>query len=545
MASNSQLPDFEEVKQGLLSSFFTTDRSSEAGEAYGSAARSNRSYNEGIKDDEAGLLRAVQLGHAYAPRVLYQEYKSEAYRELLLAAVSKKIKDGFKAGVKEDMALLGHTFLTDNNYSLRETFEYAFKEEDKISRKVSYYTYLIESKWRELEGHIVDVDQAEAIISSARQSLESLATQEESEACVALGRFAVKEKNLEEAKKYLLSEKTLAFIEESQGVRSDWSQAVKGYITLVNNPEKLEVYQLLGGIYKNKRQYIDAFEAFFEAYKLVVQTQNKEDSTQQNALFTECANIFQIKKDQLYFTSEKEKNIGIYRFLGYQLFSELGELGLEGYDSMAIDYLKESIIEGYTPALREILENSATIFQTPLKAAQFLGDMVTTEWEKEQEFKRSINLNREPEYYAFKDHPSDVKEALRGKLLSLYDQAQESEFDLKLSTSKSLIRLLGSDFARVTSGKALALKHDSTALFLNAHREMLNFMRHVDLNQVSEKDRKWFEGVQTSLERIFKKGIYFEEKSKELDKNLPFWMTPTIIEIVKREVIFKPEGKTN
>jgi len=520
MASNSQLPDFDDVKKGLLSSSFTTDRSSEAGEAYGSAARSNRFYNEGTKDDEAGLLRAVQLGHAYASRVLYQEYKSEPYRGLLLAAVSKKIKDGFEAGIKEDMALLGHTFLVNNNYSLNETLEHALKEKDKISKQVSYYSYLIDSTWRELEAHITDLDQSETIISLARQSLKNLADKEESEAFVASGRFAVQEKNLEEAKKYLFAEKTLALIRDGWGnAREDWVQGVKGYIALVNDPEQLEAYQVLGDVYKNKCQYMEAFEAFFEAYKLVPQS---TDKTHQNALFTECANIFQISQSEI--GSEwnpnaqdyKPKKVGAYRFLGYRFYAELSERGVEGSNDMASEYLKTAITEGYTPALSEILDKGETIFQSPVENAKFLEALVTTEWEKAQESERKLktwNPDRESVYYQFKDHPVEVIKALEAKLVSFFVQAQDNDFDLKLSTSKSLIRRLGSNFAEVTSGRILEDSDDKTALFLRDHKEILNFMRTVDLTHVPKKDRDWFKRTQASIERIFKDGIRFEKKN--------------------------------
>lgn len=550
MASESGLPDFEEVKRGFLSTDLTIDRHSKAGEEFGRAVRLDWN-REGIKDDEASLLRAVQLGHAYAPRVLYHEYKNEPYRGLLLAAVSKKIENCFEAGIKEDMALLGHILLAKNNYSLAKIFQDAsFVPEEYTAKRINYFHYLIDSTWRELEAHIVDLDQAETIISLARQSLKNLADKEESEACVALGRLAVKEKNLEEAKKHLLSEKTLAFIENEWGnAREDWAQAVKGYIALVNDPEKLEAYQALGGVYKNKSQYMDAFEAFFEAYKHVPQS---SDKTHQNALFIECANIFQISQREL--DSEwdpraqvsRPQKVGGYRFLGYRFYAELSERGVEGSDDMASEYLKKAITEGYTPALSEILDNGKTIFQTPLENVKFLEALVTTEWEKAQDSERKLktwNPNRESVYYQFKDHPVEVIKALEAKLLSFFAQAQENEFDLKLSASQSLIRRLGIAFNNVTSGEVLEDSDDKTALFLRDHREILNFMRTVDLTHVPEKDRDWFKRTQASIERIFKDGIRFEKKteSKIMYDFLGSYKTHKIIE----GFIFEPEKKLN
>lgn len=94
IASESGLPDFDDVKKGLISSTFTIERNSEAGAAFGRATRLDWK-KEGLKDDEASLLKAVQLGHAYAPGILFRDYNAEKpfYREILLATVLKKIKD--------------------------------------------------------------------------------------------------------------------------------------------------------------------------------------------------------------------------------------------------------------------------------------------------------------------------------------------------------------------------------------------------------------------------------------------------------------------
>lgn len=518
MASESRLPDFEEVKRGFLSTDLTIDRNSQAGDEFGRAARVDWN-RKGTKDDEAGLLKAVQLGHAFAPRVLFKEYKDEkpSYRELLLVAVSKKIKDHFEPGLEADVIELGHTLLAKNNYSLARILQDASSvPEEFTAKRTNYFYYLIDSTWRELEAHIVDLDQAETIISLARQSLKNLADKEDSEACIVSGQLAVKEKNLEEAKKHLLSEKTLAFIKSEWGnAREDWAQAVKGYIVLVNDPEKLEAYQALGGVYKNKDQYMDAFEAFFEAYKLVPQS---SDQTHKNALFIECANIFQISQRELgsewdhIAQTSKPRKVGAYRFLGYRFYAELSERGLEGSDDMASEYLKKAITEGYTPALSEILDNGDSIFQTPLENAKFLEALVTTEWVKEQEAGKYHGGT--PQYPAFQDHPYEVKEALKRKFLNLFAGAQEDGRELKLSASKSLIRLLGIAFNNVTSGKVLENSVDTTALFLRDHKEILNFMRTVNLSHVPEEDRGWFKRTQASIERIFKDGIRFKKKSE-------------------------------
>lgn len=230
--------------------------------------------------------------------------------------------------------------------------------EEFAAKQAHYYYYLINSTWRELESHIVDLDQAETILPLARKSLKNLEDQQDDEVCLIQGCLVTKEKKLEEAKKHLFSEKTLAFINGGFSVRQDWEQAVKSYIALVNEQEKLEAYQALGEVYKKKQQFMNAYEAFFEAYKLLPQS---SDKTHHNALFMECANIFQISKEKLDFTwksidrqPEFEK-LGPYRFLGYRFYSELSQHGLEGYDEMASNYLKEAITEGYTPALREIM----------------------------------------------------------------------------------------------------------------------------------------------------------------------------------------------
>lgn len=159
---------------------------------------------------------------------------------------------------------------------------------------------------------------------------------------------------------------------------------------------------------------------------------------------------------------------------------------------------------------------------------------MTTEWRKEQKVKQ---------YYVFKGHPYEVKEALKGKLLTFFDKAQESEFELKFSASKSLIRLLGIDFNRVTYGEVLGNSKDPTALFLRDHREMLNFIRTVDVTQVPEEDKNWFKRTKNSLNRIFKEGIRFVEITYGKDH----YGGIDVKNILSQEkgFIFKPENKSN
>ncbi|MFN7710543.1 MAG: hypothetical protein ACK5O7_06270 [Holosporales bacterium] len=546
-AMASDLPELEDVKAGLTSAPLTIDIDSEAAYFY----RKDASTGE----NEENLLRAVQLGHGFAARLLVKQFgeNNPTYRELLLRTTLKKLEGGFIHGLEDDMRVLGHDILFFANMNL----DAILSSKNNIHRNF----YIASLKWKELGPYVKGAEKEEdptELTQKARDYLATSAADGSLEAKCMLAALAVQEHNPQQAFTELFDDQLLADLKKrsskSNQVNATWSQAVKDFIHLVGDSgaeQQLLAYRFLGELHHAARKYEVAFDYYFTAYKKAHQL--NFDSEDRFALFTQCNECILAQKK---FITE-EINTGRLRYLGYELHSFMAEQAEKMGDekafqesqSVALGHLKEAILAGYTEPLKEILEQCEFLFPSLSMAVQFLEEIVTGEYEKE--LSSRMNYGGRRAYEAFKNHGRPVKESLENKLLALFTQVEDSEIALKYSIVKSLIMLQGdfdyllernTPFGSLTTAK-LHQKNDAPALFFRDNKNVIQFMRSLDLECIPSKDKAWAHNTIAQLNAIYENGIRYEEN--RYYTNSRGWIDYSKSADTRFAYIIEPETKEN
>lgn len=490
----------------------TIDISSDAGLA----------YRKG--DRESDLIKAVALNHAYAPRILFSLHgdKNPEYRNLLLQTVLKKIETGFNHGLDKDLNALRHPHpLYKNNFCLEELLSY-ISNMDLKEKKAKLYYYIIKSDWKELGPHIKDIYQSEEMIDKARFFLGELLISGDHMAHLYLGKIALNENMIQEAYDHLFNIDLISSVVTNatygRAINPEWLEAVECYINLSdNNPNHLNIHQILGKIYKKMASYEEAFEAYFTAYKIALSLGH--DSLKLFPIFNACNECTLVQPKDITYNnpaySRKDKiNFGKFRYLGYVFHSYLAEQESEPHKieqemGVAQGCLKASVLEGYSDVLETILSEDTAIFELPIHTAKFLEDLIIMEWAKEK--KSTEYVGGHHAYYMFENHTTFIKDRLKAKLLSLFYHAPENDIEIKITAAKSLVRFYDSEFTQISGKYRVDSKYNATAEFLNNHKPVMDFVRNLNIDQNSE-DFCWLNYMKKYLNNIYTNGIVYREK---------------------------------